>query len=102
MIDQTLKTLLNALDQMEDIPGFLLQNDYRGFKGNTCYCPVAVYLKTYLPDEYLTVGAFFARWGPGDEDMVVVPRRVSAFIADFDLGLYPALIKDHSEVGAYV
>lgn len=92
----------------EDVAARLTELGVVGQKDNDCACPVAVYLGRVLPDaEYVQVGGGHAyitgivRDDLGFSWPVVVhadlPDSITAFVEDFDGGIYPELIESTEE-----
>lgn len=94
----------------EDVAMRLQELGIRGVRGNECGCPVANYLGRVLGADTVMVsrGEVFA-YGTAYEDWngfpqpldlrlhADLPDSVSAFVEDFDQGIYPELV-DSTEV----
>lgn len=103
---------LAALDKggSEDVAIRLQELGFRGAPDCEGACPVAQYLLTVVPGlDYALVEAsdVFYQGGGIDEDgfywstvpwHTTLPDAVSAFVEDFDQGIYPELIEKTEEV----
>lgn len=101
---------LNALDKggSEDVARRLTELGIQGQRDNDCACPIGVYLMRVLPDaEYVQVGGGHAYiTGIVRDDLgfswpvvlhVDLPDSITAFVEDFDGGIYPELIESTEE-----
>jgi hypothetical protein len=97
----------------EDVAAVLAELGIVGQRDNDCACPIANYLVRVLPDaEYVQVGGGAAYiTGTVRDDLgyswpVVVhtetPDSITAFVEDFDQGIYPELIEKTEEVSTDV
>lgn len=93
----------------EDVASRLAELGITGQRDNDCACPIANYLTRVLPDaEYVQVGgghtyiSGVVRDDLGYSWPVVVhadtPDSITAFVEDFDQGIYPELIAPIEEV----
>lgn len=93
----------------EDVAQRLAELGITGQRDNDCACPIANYLVRVLPDaEYVQVGGGHAyirgvvRDDLGYSWPVVVhtetPDSITAFVEDFDGGIYPELIESTEPV----
>lgn len=81
-----------TLDEMRDT---LLVENCHGNRYNACNCPVAVYIEKYFGkpvlvgyDRVCTASNYYVNW-----QEAYLPTNVINFIVDFDLGVYPELVK---------
>ncbi len=88
--DEATAALLALGSTADEVAETLLRGGHRGRLDDTCYCPVAVYLRAlgaddpYVDLEWTTVG-----W---DSDPVHVPDQIADFIETFDSGAFPQLV----------
>lgn len=105
---------LNALDKggSEDVAQRLTELGITGQRGVECGCPIASYLGRVLPyvehvaigsDSAYICGTAYVDLGGFQQPYDVtlhanLPDSVSAFVDDFDQGIYPELIESTEEV----
>jgi|GEM_PF-2584762 len=102
-VEEAKSRLAAALDTLEQvgqgpypedaISDYLWAKGIRGLRGDPMRCPVANYLRRYLPPEFregLAVGCTYVLC-PQLEFVLTLPDVVREFIECFDAGFFPAL-----------
>lgn len=110
LTEDGVREALRALgDGSEDVAGRLEQLGIKGFRDDDCSCPVANYLRKTFPDietVWVLRDNVFIEAYQTDEFGFGLPVKfdtsnpdpVSAFVGDFDAGIYPELIEEASNV----
>lgn len=101
-----LAMILQALgDNAEDVAHLLQYGGWRGLPHNATSCPVALFLRTVVPDVTdAAVGSDQATVHTADGAQIEIdlPDAVAGFVLAFDIGAYPGLIATTSDANGDV
>ena len=102
-VKDEIQILADRIESWDDIAAELKALGIKGFCGDAEHCPLANYIRDITGAAWVSVGpiGIFAS-AYDDDSRVRLPANAHDFIEKFDNREYPELIKDHSEVGAYV
>lgn len=90
-----LQEIVDVLDSktIYEIRDLLLAENCHGNRFSACDCPIATYIEKHFEKPVLVGGESVCTAPTVDWQEAYLPENVMFFIFDFDLGVYPELVK---------